>query len=187
MKLRSKRKLHSRSNLSALNFIEDISSYPINTFDENMNDATMIITRLSDDTFSNLNTFLTSSAESSESWRQYVPLVVSCLVIIDILLGSPAANLVMAPLKKAKENQGEDNDEGSDSPRFGFGGINKNTSDTKKRERIDSDLVVMEALEKARNSRELRDYLEATKTDVDRMQDMRKKIDKQIAELEENS
>lgn len=34
-------------------------------------------------------------AESNESWRQYVPLVVSFGVILDILLGSPLANLAL--------------------------------------------------------------------------------------------
>ena len=38
-------------------------------------------------------------ASGVEGIRQYVPLVVSCLVIIDILLGNPLANMVMAPLQ----------------------------------------------------------------------------------------
>jgi len=123
--------------------------------------------------------------ESGESWRQYVPLAVSCLVILDILLGSPAANLVMAPLREAKTQQGDDDE----ADGFGLSGSMKKPRNIplseKKKERVDSDAIAMAALEKARNSKELRDYLERTKTEADKMEDMRKKIDKQMADMEE--
>ncbi len=35
---------------------------------------------------------------ATEGWRQYVPLVVSVGVILDILLGSPIANLALGPM-----------------------------------------------------------------------------------------
>ena len=44
------------------------------------------------------SSLLLSEDGSVESWRQYVPLVVSVGVIVDILLGSPLANLALAPM-----------------------------------------------------------------------------------------
>lgn len=104
--------------------------------------------------------------------RQYVPLVVSLLVIADILLGSPILNAVAAPLRAGIE--GED-------PQKTFRASGITDSD----ERVDSRKIAEEALEKARNSQELRAYLERTKTDQDRMVEMRKEIDKQIAALDD--
>ena len=113
---------------------------------------------------------------SDESWRQYVPLIVSCFVIVDILLGSPAANLVMKPLREGSV--------AGDST--GPGGIKRSREEEKKRERVDSDAIAKAALERASNSKELRDYLERTKTEADKMQEMRRQIDKQIADFENN-
>lgn len=53
------------------------------------------------------------------------------------------------------------------------------------KERIDSEKVAQEALDKARNTLELRNYLEEQKTDWDRMEEMRKKMDQQMAEMDQ--
>lgn len=53
------------------------------------------------------------------------------------------------------------------------------------KERIDSEQVAQEALDRARNSMELRQYLDAQKTDWDRMEEMRKKMDQQMADVDE--
>jgi len=127
-----------------------------------------------------VNSFDNSILISTESWRQYVPLVVSILVIIDILLGSPAANLVMKPLRQAQQ----DTDDG--------GNIDGNLmsmfeqEQKKKRERVDVDEIAQAALEKAQNSKELRDYLERNKSEKDKMDDIRRKIDSQIRDMEAN-
>lgn len=127
-----------------------------------------------------VNSFDNSILISTESWRQYVPLVVSILVIIDILLGSPAANLVMKPLRQAQQ----DTDDG--------GNIDGNLmsmfeqEQKKKRERVDVDEIAQAALEKAQNSKELRDYLERNKSEKDKMDDIRRKIDAQIRDMEAN-
>jgi wobble nucleotide-excising tRNase len=54
------------------------------------------------------------------------------------------------------------------------------------KERVDSEQVAQAALDKARNTLELRDYLDKQKTDWDRMEEMRKKMDQQVAELDQN-
>jgi hypothetical protein len=59
-------------------------------------------------------------ASEEESWRQYVPLVVSVGVIVDILLGSPFANGIIRRLNKDRlenEEVEEKADNGS-SPLF---------------------------------------------------------------------
>lgn len=47
---------------------------------------------------------------ATDEWRQYVPLIVISLVLVDIVLGSPLANLALAPMRraaaKAEEEQG---------------------------------------------------------------------------------
>jgi hypothetical protein len=54
------------------------------------------------------------------------------------------------------------------------------------KERVDSDALAQAALEKARYSMELRQYLEANKTNEQRYDEMREKIEKQTQELEDN-
>ena len=60
-----------------------------------------------------MNTLVIS--ESAEGWKQYVPLVVSCGVILDILLGSPLANLALAPMRRASEQAQEEGGAGQSS------------------------------------------------------------------------
>mmetsp|Transcript_8213 Transcript_8213/g.11735 ORF Transcript_8213/g.11735 Transcript_8213/m.11735 type:complete len:190 (-) Transcript_8213:239-808(-) len=107
---------------------------------------------------------------ATESWRQYVPLVVSLGVIVDILLGSPLANTVMAPLRPPEDGEGEIGSKATTNPK----------------ERIDSAKVAQAALDRARNSMELRNYLEANKSDEQKYDDIRKQIDKLEQDLDDN-
>ena len=112
---------------------------------------------------------------ATEEWRQYVPLIVSALVIVDILLGSPAANMVLRMGQAADSEQDDENK-----------GLLKNKDNAQEnRERIDSSAVAQAAIEKARYSLELRNFLEEQKTDYDRMEDMKKQMDQTIADIEE--
>ena len=115
---------------------------------------------------------------AEESWRQYVPLAVSAIVIVDILLGSPLLNLVVAPMKRQAEKGGDDDADNRLSSIAAQPRVNP-------KERVDSEKVAQEALDRARNSLELREFLEAQKTDWDRMEEIRKKMDKQMADLDE--
>jgi predicted RNase H-like nuclease (RuvC/YqgF family) len=110
----------------------------------------------------------------TESWRQYVPLAVSALVILDILLGSPAANSVM-DLMRAQEN-----DDDAEAPRSEKRQTVVNTA-----ERVDSMAVAQAAIDKANATLELKRFLEEQKTDWDKMEDIRKKMDRQMQELDE--
>jgi len=105
----------------------------------------------------------------TESWRQYVPLVVSVGVIGDILLGSPLANLALAPMKRATLGDEEGGEVGTSTKR--------KKRIRNKNERVDTDAIGKAAVERARNSMELRKFLEENKTDKDKYEDMRKKID----------
>lgn len=107
---------------------------------------------------------------AQESWRQYIPLAVSALVIVDILLGSPLLNLVVAPMKRQAEGEG-----GNETNMFQQPKVNP-------KERIDSEKVAQEAIDKARNSLELREFLDQQK---DPIEEARKALDKQMADLDE--
>lgn len=117
------------------------------------------------------------------SWRQYVPLAVIGLVLLDILLGSPAANSLLAPLKqpdpdakpKSKETYADSWTEDDN---------NNNTRNVRK-ERIDTDQVARAAINKARNTLELKRYLEENKTDWQKMNDIKKKLDAEMESLDE--
>ena len=114
-------------------------------------------------------------ADGSATWRQYVSLAVCAGVLLDILLGSPLANMALKPMKGDT-----DTEEGSGSASQPTGSLNKS------KERIDSDAVAQSALDKATSSLELRQFLEERKTDWDRMEEIRKKMDADIQNLDED-
>lgn len=115
-----------------------------------------------------------ASEGEASSWRQYVPLVVSGAVIIDILLGSPVANTALRALNPKEESEEDTN--------------KKHVSQTtSSKERIDSRKVADAAVQKAKYTLELRNYLESNKSDYDRMQDLKRQMDQQQAVLEQNS
>lgn len=91
---------------------------------------------------------------------------------MDILLGSPVLNLIVAPIKRQAEG-----DESDTSAPF----VNAQPRVNPK-ERIDSERVAQEALDKARNSLELRAFLEKQKDPIEEAQ---KALDKQMAELDD--
>lgn len=116
----------------------------------------------------------------TESWRQYVPLVVSVGVILDILLGSPIANIALGPMRRAtaEKTESDDNfDEGATAKKKKFV---KNP-----RERVDTDAVAQAALDKARYSMELRKFLEENKTEEQKYEEIRKKMDAEAAKFDE--
>ena len=126
----------------------------------------------------------------SEEWRQYVPLVVICLVLVDIVLGSPLANLALSPMRraaeKAEDQQGRDGDDGN----FGLGkALNPNlggAGDVLKnpKERVDTATIAQDTLDKARGTLELMEYLENNKSNEQLYDEARKKMDKQFEELD---
>ncbi|KAL7492207.1 hypothetical protein ACHAWT_001920 [Skeletonema menzelii] len=135
-------------------------------------------------------------SSETESWRQYVPLVVSVAVIIDILLGSPLANLALGPMRRASEKgaTGDSNSQdGSDNGAAGagggslfssFGGNGGGKVVDKSKERVDSEAIAQAAIDKARNTLELKRFLEENKTDEQRYEEVRKKIERQLEELD---
>lgn len=116
---------------------------------------------------------------AASSWRQYVPLAVSSFVILDILLGSPFVNMIMKPMRDASMGGGPS------------GAVRNNMSardreDMKKKERIDTDKVAQDAIDRAQNALELRNYLESRKSDWDRMEEMKKSIDQNMKKLDDD-
>jgi len=145
--------------------------------------SSFAVSRRRRSTFLSATVLLTDLPSSSillaeESWRQYVPLAVSVLVIFDILLGSPLLNLIVAPMKRQAEGDSTDTKDGM------FGATSQKQPRVNPKERIDSEQVAQQALDKARNSLELRQYLDAQKTDWDRMEEIRKKMDQDMADLD---
>lgn len=142
------------------------------------------------------SSILLASEDGVAEWRQYVPLAVSVAVIIDILLGSPLANLALGPMKRASEKgatggdsmQDEDGGGGGGSLFSAFGGSDTSggvKDSGRGRERVDSFAIAQAALNKAEGTLELKRFLEENKSDEDRFEDMRKKINRQMEELED--
>ena len=129
---------------------------------------------------------------ATEGWRQYVPLVVISFVIVDILLGSPVANLALAPMRRAAEKgEAAGDDEAGGEGMFGLGqalnpslGSRENMLSSKA-ERIDSNAIAQQVLDKAKGTVELMDYLEANQSDEQRYEKIRKELDKQMAEVDD--
>lgn len=136
--------------------------------------------------------------DTKESWRQYVPLVVSGLVLIDIALGSPAANAVLRRVRPSENKEEKDEEEGSSlaptSPlealqvnlfpkgEIGSGAV---SSEQQSKERIDSVAVAQQALQKAEATLELKRFLEENKSDWDKMNDLQRKMDQDLQAFDE--
>ena len=120
----------------------------------------------------------------TEEWRQYVLLFVSLGVILDVLLGNPLANLALSPMKRAAMENDENNDdrEGGDNASSAMSSAKKFVANP--RERVDTEQVGLAALEKARYSMELRKFLEENKTDEQKYEEIRKKIDREAAKYD---
>mmetsp|Transcript_1740 Transcript_1740/g.2503 ORF Transcript_1740/g.2503 Transcript_1740/m.2503 type:complete len:206 (-) Transcript_1740:141-758(-) len=120
----------------------------------------------------------------TEGWRQYVLLVVSLGVILDILLGSPLANLALGPMRRAAMEKQDNPNAGNNNDNDSMLSGSKPTFVRNPKERVDSDAVAQAALDKARNSMELRRFLEENKTDEQRYEEIRKKIDAEAAKFD---
>lgn len=114
-------------------------------------------------------------------------------VILDILLGSPLANLALGPMRRASEKgaTGSDSQDGSDGENGGGGSLFSSLGGNmggnvvdKSKERVDSEAIAQAAIDKARNTLELRQFLEENKTDEQRYEEVRKKIERQMDELD---
>ena len=118
-----------------------------------------------------------SLSADSGSWRQYVSLGLILVVLIDIVLGSPIANIALGPMRRASEK-------GSEGASDDLGGGGQKRSVDTRGERVDTDAIAQAAIDKARNTLELRQFLEENKTPEQRYEEVRKKIDRQIEEME---
>lgn len=117
------------------------------------------------------NVISTGEAE----WRQYVPLVAACTVILDIVLGQPLLKIVTAPMRRASGLDDDVNATRNDeNPKF----------IRNEKERIDTNSFAQAAVDRARNSMELRKFLDENKTDEQRYEEKRKEIEKQMETLE---
>ena len=131
------------------------------------------------------------AGDSVESWRQYVPLIVSLLVIVDILLGSPFANTVLGIVRAAEKSEengggGSAEEDLTDTTTTSTTTTTTNLSNINtKGERIDSENVAIDAIEKAKNTLMWNAERERLKTDEDRMEDIRRKMDNQLREFDQ--
>jgi hypothetical protein len=123
-----------------------------------------------------------TASASSSSWRQYVPLVVSGGVLTDIVLGSPVANKVMSGMRPPAEGEAGD---GGDSKTTGKTNVDPVLQ--KKQERIDTQAYARQALERANNSLSLRKYLDENKSENEKMNDLKRIMDKQMEELDKKN
>jgi GrpB-like predicted nucleotidyltransferase (UPF0157 family) len=115
-------------------------------------------------------------------------------VIIDILLGSPLANLALGPMKRASQKgatgdvsqEGSDNGGGNSGSLFSSlgGNLSGNKRVDKSKERVDSEAIAQAALDKAMYTLELKRFLEENKTDEQRYEEVRKKIERQMDDLD---
>lgn len=109
---------------------------------------------------------------ADQSWRQYVSLVVIAGVLIDILLGSPLANSLLKPMKGDQATEDAEVEKKAQSPR------------DKSRERIDSEAVAQAAIARAEGALELRKFLDERKTDWDKFEEMKRKLDSDMESLD---
>lgn len=112
----------------------------------------------------------------AETWRQYVPLGVSAAVILDILLGSPLAHAALRAGRPPPADGTATTTVKQDAP------VRQGSP-----ERIDSQRVADDAVNRARNTLELRAFLAANKSDADRLRDLRRTMDEQAALLDQNT
>ena len=115
---------------------------------------------------------------AAAEWRQYVSLALVAGVLLDIVLGSPLANMALKPLKDAQE--GLQDDDASDELKEAAAALQK------RRERIDTDSVAQQALDKANNALELKQYLEANKSDWERMEELKRELDQRMVDIDED-
>jgi hypothetical protein len=128
-----------------------------------------------------IDTTATSTFNDVANIRQYIPLVVSLLVIVDILLGSPLANGVLNQLRPTTTTTTSTTKENDNDTISSF---TSNTGTSQSKERIDSQKVAQDAIQRARYTLELRAFLDAQRDPVTELQ---RKMDEQSAVLEQNT
>lgn len=121
-----------------------------------------------------------SATTSAATWKQYVSLGVILMVVVDIILGSPLLNMVTAPLKRRIIASEEDGDDPLNTTPNMVGRTPKQQWIDKSKERVDTETIAKEALDKANNAIALRDYLNRNKTDKDRMEELQREIDRKL-------
>lgn len=123
----------------------------------------------------------TTAAASAATWKQYLSLGVILIVVLDIVLGSPLLNMVTAPLKR-KILLEEDSTSSTTTSNMGDyqSRLGTTTRWDKGKERVDTEAIAKEALDKANSAIGLRDYLERNKTDKDRMEQLQREIDRKL-------
>jgi hypothetical protein len=123
----------------------------------------------------------TTAAASAATWKQYLSLGVILIVVLDIILGSPLLNMVTAPLKR-KILLEEDSTSSTTTSNMGDyqSRLGTTTRWDKGKERVDTEAIAKEALDKANSAIGLRDYLERNKTDKDRMEQLQREIDRKL-------
>ena len=98
------------------------------------------------------------------------------------------ANLALAPMKRASE-KGAGAEEGNEIDGGGglfsaFGG-GEDKALSRSKERVDSEAIAQAALDKAMNTLELKRFLEENKTEEQRYEEVRRKIDRQMEDMED--
>ena len=153
-----------------------------------------------------------TASSSSSSWRQYVPLVVSGGILLDIVLGSPAANSVLGILRQQQEQQDQQEPSttatnaqpmkddalsttSSSSSFWNPFGTRKNPNDdmtttlsknkNNQKERIDTVAFAQQALDKASATMELRRYLDENQSDWEKIQTVQRQLNDQLAAYDE--
>lgn len=96
-----------------------------------------------------------------------------------LVLGSPLANMLLKPMRGDQEEEGDDTGEGKKAS-------GAKNDITRSKERIDSEQVAKAAIDRAQNALELRRFLDERKTDWDRMEDMKRKLDAEMQDLDED-
>jgi hypothetical protein len=127
----------------------------------------------------------TLSLAEAESWRQYVPLAVSLLVIVDILLGSPVANKALSALRPENEETASKGQGGSGGPFQTPSGKPGDSALVGQKERVDTMAIAQKALDKAEATKELRRFLDEGKSDYDKMRDIQDKMDADLQAFDE--
>jgi hypothetical protein len=150
-----------------------------------VDDSTMEILSSSTSWLADAVVQATSDAASSSqsSWRQYVPLVVSGGVLTDIVLGSPVANKVLGGMRPPAEGEAGDG-KTNNAPNDGSSPTKVDPVEQKKKERIDTQAYARQALDKAEATLSLRKYLDDNKSETEKMNDMKRIMDKQMEALD---
>ena len=109
------------------------------------------------------------------TWRQYVAFALISGVLLDIVLGSPLANIALKPLK-GDEEDGAAGDDSKDV---------KLAMDRSK-ERIDTEQYAQAAIDRAQSALELRKFLDERKSDWEKMEEIKRKLDSEMQDLDED-